>query len=314
MGDQTDGIATPLSNLIVLGIEIADREVSLENVQGLLTSKEFGSSLTRALNEIVSSEVKNGKLQNLDSATVEKRLAEKLPEAAKDGALKFAGAIYEKKYKSEIEKNVDDLKDSVADYLKTKLAPGVYLAKELGLILIVIGVPVLIQHREFVMSEVKELCVANKFLCSKVSELAFNKFMKYKHVGTVTVDAGGTLKIAPDYKEANLKFFGTLKYQQLDVKMQTEFNFDLADTHRFKEVKASAVLNRQISKDWSVGGAMKYAQGKDGKSDELDLSLRFDRKDEDWKLSVEFGMMQPVSTGSSRPELRATANIQLFSW
>jgi hypothetical protein len=70
MGDKNDGIATPLSNLIILGIEIAEREISLENVQALLTSKEFGSSLTRALNEIVSSEVKNGKLQNLDSATV----------------------------------------------------------------------------------------------------------------------------------------------------------------------------------------------------------------------------------------------------
>jgi hypothetical protein len=160
----------------------------------------------------------------------------------------------------------------------------------------VIGVPVLLQNRELVMSEVKELCVANKFLCSKVSELAFNKFMKYKHVGTVTVDAAGTLKIS------------------LDVKMQTEFNFELVDTHRVKDVKASAVLNRQLTKDWSVGGAMKYTQGKEGKSDELDLSLRFDRKDEDWKLSVEFGMMQPVSTGSSRPELRATANLQLFSW
>jgi hypothetical protein len=314
MGDKNEGIATPLSNLVILGIEIAEREISLENVQALLASKEFGSSLTRALNEIVSSEVKNGKLQNLDSATVEKRLTEKLPDAAKDGAAKFAGKIYEQKYKAEIEKNVDELKDSVTDYLNTKLAPGVYLAKELGLILIVIGVPVLLQNRELVMSEVKELCVANKFLCSKVSELAFNKFMKYKHVGTVTVDAAGTLKISPDYKEANLKFFGTLKYQQLDVKMQTEFNFELVDTHRVKDVKASAVLNRQLTKDWSVGGAMKYTQGKEGKSDELDLSLRFDRKDEDWKLSVEFGMMQPVSTGSSRPELRATANLQLFSW
>ena len=314
MGDETEGIGTPLSNLVVLGVEIADREISLENVRALLSSKEFGSTLTRALGEIVSSEVKNGKLQPLDSATVEKRLAEKLPEAAKDGALKFADAIYKNKYEKRVEKNVDDLKDSVADYLKTKLAPGVYLAKELGLILIVIGVPVLLQNREFVMSEVKELCTANKFLCSKVSELAFNEFVKYKHVGTITVDAGGTLKISPDYKDANLKFFGTIKYQQLDVKMATEFNFGLVDAHQVKDVKASAVLNRQITKDWSVGGAVKYAQGKEGKSDELDLSLRFDRKAEDWKLSVEFGMVQPVSSGSSRPELRATANVQLFSW
>jgi hypothetical protein len=244
MGDKNEGIATPLSNLVILGIEIAEREISLENVQALLASKEFGSSLTRALNEIVSSEVKNGKLQNLDSATVEKRLTEKLPDAAKDGAAKFAGKIYEQKYKAEIEKNVDELKDSVTDYLNTKLAPGVYLAKELGLILIVIGVPVLIQNRELVMSEVKELCVANKFLCSKVSELAFNKFMKYKHVGTVTVDAAGTLKISPDYKEANLKFFGTLKYQQLDVKMQTEFNFELVDTHRVKDRRPPCSIAR----------------------------------------------------------------------
>src|SRR5262245_50350697 len=129
MGDQSEGVGTPLSNLVVLGVEIVDREISLENVRALLTSKEFGSTLTRALGEIVSSEVKNGKLQPLDSATVEKRLGEKLPEAAKVGALTFAGSIYEKKYKADVEKNVDDLKDSVTDYLSTKLAPGVYLAK-----------------------------------------------------------------------------------------------------------------------------------------------------------------------------------------
>jgi len=125
-----------MEDILILVIRYAEDQVSVENVEEFLKSKELQSELNKAFSQIAAAQLKYGMTPD-EQQKVEAEAVSKLPAAVGSAYGDHAKAIWESKYKKPVKKEISEIKENIDRSLKATLGPGIYILK--GAIYVVVS-------------------------------------------------------------------------------------------------------------------------------------------------------------------------------
>lgn len=299
-----------MEDILILVIRFAEDQVSVENVEEFLKSKELQSELNKAFSQIAANAVKYGTAPDAQQK-VEADVTSKLPEAVGSAYGDRAKALWERKYKKPVKKEIAEIKENIDRSLKATLGPGIYILKGAVYVVVSLAAAAVVYNRHMLLSKAQEVCRPdNQLLCTAVTKLAVLDYAKTKEIGSIKLDGSGKLSFSPSFTEMKTEFVGNIQFRRAKLTLKSDLVFDVSDGSEKLTTSDSGVqFTQQIDKGWKVGGKVSYKTDAE-KGDKLDLSVNFGNASKERKVDFEFG----VSDATNKPDYYVKANLTILNW
>jgi len=299
-----------MEDILILVIRFAEDQVSVENVEEFLKSKELRTQLNKAFSEIAASVLKHGMTPDAEQK-IEADAISKLPEAVGSAYGDHAKAIWESKYKKPVKKEVAEIKENIDRSLRATLGPGIYILKGAVYVVVSLAAAAVVYKRHMILSKAQEVCrPENQLLCTAVTKLAVLDYAKTREIGSIKLDGSGKLSFSPGFTEVKTEFVGNIQFRRAKLTLKSDLVFDVSNRgEKLKTSDSGVQFTQQLDKGWTVGGKLNYKTDA-AKGDKLDLSVNFGNASKERKVNFEFG----VSDLTNRPDYFVKANLQILSW
>jgi hypothetical protein len=299
-----------MEDILILVIRYAEDQVSVENVEEFLKSKELRTELNKAFSEIAASVLKHGMLPDAEQK-IEAEAISKLPAAVGSGYGDHAKAIWESKYKKPVGKEVAEIKESIDRSLRATLGPGIYILKGAVYVVVSLAAATVVYNRHMILSKAQEVCrPENQLLCTAVTKLAVLDYAKTKEIGEIKLDGSGKLSFSPSFTEMKTEFVGNIAFRRAKLTLKSDLVFDVSNRgEKLKTSDSGVQFTQQLDKGWTVGGKLNYKTDAE-KGDKLDLTVNFGNESKERKVNFEFG----VANVTNRPDYFVKANLTILNF
>src|SRR5262245_25020956 len=299
-----------MEDILILVIRYAEDQVSAENIEEFLKSKELRTELNKAFSDIAASVLKDGMLPEAAQKT-EAEAVSKLPAAVGSGYGDHAKAIWESKYKKPVGKEVDKISESIDRSLRATLGPGIYILKGAIYVVVSLAAATVVYNRHMILSKAQEVCRPdNQLLCTAVTTLAALDYAKTREIGSIKLDGAGKLSFSPSFTEMKTEFVGNIAFRRAKLTLKSDLVFDVSNGgEKLKTSDSGVQFSQTLDKGWTVGGKLNYKTDAE-KGDKLDLTVNFGNESKERKVNFEFG----VANVTNRPDYFVKANLTILSW
>ena len=199
-----------MEDILILVIRYAEDQVSVENVEEFLKSKELQTELNKAFSDIAASVLKYGMTPDAEQK-IEADAVSKLPAAVGSAYGDHAKAIWESKYKKPVKKEVAEIKENIDRSLRATLGPGIYILKGAVYVVVSLAAAAVVYKRHMILSKAQEVCrPENQLLCTAVTKLAVLDYAKTREIGSIKLDGSGKLSFSPSFTEMKTEFVGNI--------------------------------------------------------------------------------------------------------
>ena len=299
-----------MEDILILVIRFAEDQVSAENIEEFLKSKELQTQLNKAFSDIAASVLKHGMTPDADQK-IEADAISKLPEAVGSAYGDHAKAIWESKYKKPVKKEVAEIKENIDRSLRATLGPGIYILKGAVYVVVSLAAAAVVYKRHVILSKAQEVCrPENQLLCTAVTKLSVLDYAKTREIGSIKLDGSGKLSFSPSFTEMKTEFVGNIQFRRAKLTLKSDLVFDVSNRgEKLKTSDSGVQFTQQLEKGWTVGGKVNYKTDAE-KGDKLDLSVNFGNESKERKVNFEFG----VADVTNRPDYFVKANLQILSW
>ena len=299
-----------MEDILILVIRFAEDQVSVENVEEFLKSKELQTQLNKAFSDIAASVLKHVMTPDAEQK-IEADAISKLPEAVGSAYGDHAKAIWESKYKKPVKKEVAEIKENIDRSLRATLGPGIYILKGAVYVVVSLAAAAVVYKRHMILSKAQEVCrPENQLLCTAVTKLSVLDYAKTREIGSIKLDGSGKLSFSPGFTEVKTEFVGNIQFRRAKLTLKSDLVFDVSNRgEKLKTSDSGVQFTQQLDKGWTVGGKLNYKTDA-AKGDKLDLSVNFGNASKERKVNFEFG----VSDLTNRPDYFVKANLQILSW
>ena len=226
-----------MEDILILVIRYAEDQVSVENVEEFLKSKELQTQLNKAFSEIAASVLKHGMTPDAEQK-IEAEAISKLPAAVGSAYGDHAKAIWESKYKKPVKKEVAEIKENIDRSLRATLGPGIYILKGAVYVVVSLAAAAVVYKRHMILSKAQEVCrPENQLLCTAVTTLAVLDYAKTKEIGSIKLDGAGKLSFSPSFTEMKTEFVGNIEFRRAKLTLKSDLVFDVSN--RGEKLKTS---------------------------------------------------------------------------